>query len=70
MLQIWDMFHRAANPHKDFDADPDEDEEEQEEDKDPLAQRLDKTKFCSVDQFKNNPFANRIVDIFSGTGPA
>jgi len=66
-LQIYDIFNRAANPHKDFDND-DPEEEEEKSDEDPLRQMLDKEKFTSVLQFKNNPFANRIVDIFSERG--
>ena len=42
-LQIYDLFHRAANPHKDFDND-DADDDEKEPEEDPLQQRLDKEK--------------------------
>lgn len=66
VLQIWDIFLRALYPHKDWD-NP-EDEEEAEDEKDPLQERLDKEKFISVLQFRNNPFASRIVDIFSERG--
>eukprot|EP00656_Telonema_subtile_P015750 TRINITY_DN1828_c0_g1_i2.p1 TRINITY_DN1828_c0_g1~~TRINITY_DN1828_c0_g1_i2.p1 ORF type:complete len:186 (+),score=50.19 TRINITY_DN1828_c0_g1_i2:156-713(+) len=63
-IQIWQIFHRAANPHKDFDGDDDD----AAGDEDPLQQRLDKEKFATVAQFRNNPFSGRIVDIFSERG--
>jgi len=67
VLQIWNIFQRALYPHKDWD-NPEEDEAGDEDDKDPLGERLDKEKFMAVTQFRNNPFASRIVDIFSERG--